>query len=137
MNLVKLNGLNRRTISVCAMHILFLEEHELEGNLVTNVHFSNGKWATASHPLDEVQALVSKSPFEKSEEDVEKEDNEQIERWRRQAKARRKAQLEVDEALRLAGPSLKSKSYHKEEFADGSGKLTIHFEPKEISGDSE
>jgi hypothetical protein len=109
--LVKMKGLNRRTIAVDKHSVHYLEEHEIDGTFVTNVHFSNGKWATAGLPLDEAEAILYSATNE-SESEIEDE-KKQIERWKRMGKARAEAQKEIDEALRSFAPGMKKKSYSK------------------------
>lgn len=125
--LVKMKGLNRRILAVDRLNVLFLEEHEIDGTMVTNVHFTNGKWVTCGLPLDEAEAVLYSASIEKNIEDGE--ETRQIDRWKRMAKERAESQKEIDEALRSFAPNMKSKSYSKETLPDGSGKLTIHFEP--------
>lgn len=126
--MVKLRGLNRRMLAVDRHSVIFLDENELDGNLVTNVHFGNGKWVTAALSLDETEAslVLTDTPEKEAEED-----KKQIDKWKRMARGRAEAQREVDEALRQAGPDLKMKSYTKETLPDGSGKLVIFYEPKD------
>lgn len=124
-NFVKLKGLNRRLIAVDVYQVNFLEEHEIDNRIVTNVHFTNGKWVTAGLSLDETAAMLT-AP--QKEEDAEYKKD--LTRWREMATSRAKAQKEVNEALALIGPNLKHKSYHKEVLPDGSGRLVIEFEPR-------
>ena len=127
---VKMKGLNRRTIAVVKAHVNFLEEQEIDGTIVTNVHFTNGRWATAGHPLTEVEALLSHEGSETAEE--QGREKKQLESWRRLARGRAEAQREVNEALALAGPALLRKVeelQQKGTMPDGSGRLVIQFEP--------
>lgn len=133
---VKLKGLNRRSISVETLNILYLEEHEIDGVIVTNIHFTNGRWVTAGLPLDEAQAMLSKDVINKdSNGEEEHAEQRRLDSWRRMAKMRAEAQKEINEALALIGPGLKSKSYTKEVMPDGSGKLVIYYEPGEEGSD--
>jgi hypothetical protein len=125
---VTIRGLNNRLISVDAAQVQWLEEHRIDELLVTNIHFTNGKWTTAGLSLNETFACLSYEPSEDEKE--KKEEKEQLSRWRMMAKSRAEAQREIDEALRHVGTDLRHKSYHKEEFPDGSGKLVVHYEPR-------
>lgn len=130
IRIVKMNGMNKRIVAVDPHQVLFLEEHELNGELVTNVHFNNGKWATSTHPLNEIAALIMPSKEIENEAEIAREQS-QLASWRRMAKLRKETQMEIAAELLKIGPKLKSKGYHKEEFPDGSGRLTIDYEPDE------
>jgi hypothetical protein len=122
----KLKGLNKRPIAIDVYNVIFLEEHELDGNLCTNVHFSNGKWVTAALSLDEVCATMS------NQEDDDSEEQQKI--WRENAIAKRKLQQEVDLAYRVGGLSRDDfQSVHSSSRTDPDGKtvLTVTLTPKE------
>lgn len=127
--LIKMRGLNRRMVAVKRSEVLFLEENELDGNMVTNVHFPNGRWVTAALSLDETEALLNPEIIESEEE--KNREKKQLESWKRMAKLRAESQKEIDEAIRGADLiGVKSVSYKKEQQPDGSGILTIIYEPR-------
>lgn len=118
---VKLLGLNRRQVAVDPYNVLFLEEAEIDGKLVTNVHFGNGRWVTTAHSLDEALATLQT----KDEQDSET----RIKEWKDRAKATREATAEVDAVMRAIDVKGKIQRYHTEVGADGSRRIEIFLEP--------
>lgn len=132
----KIKGLNRRMLAVDPIQISFFEEHEIDGTIVTNIHLGTGKWVTAGVTLDEAVAVFSEDIIDKHPDVTAleaKEDQVRLNKWRSHAKARAEIQKEVNEALALIGPQLRSKSYHKETLPDGSGRMVIEYEPRNPS----
>ena len=121
---IRLRGLNRRKISVDTLNILFLEEHELDGTLCTNVHFGNGKWVTSALSLDEVEALL--------DSDDDKASKEQVDMWKKRARERVEMDTEIEEIKRQIGEeftNMKNKSFHRQKYPDGSYEFKIILEP--------
>jgi len=120
---VRLRGLNRRLLSVCTDNILFLEEAELDGNLITNVHFHNGKWVTSALSLNEVESLLDSASDEISAA--------QRERWAKIARERALADAEINEITKKVADKVagfERKSWNITNLPDGTMKAEIIFE---------
>jgi hypothetical protein len=119
-SLIKIAGLNRRMIAVDRAQVVFLEEHEINNQLCTNIHFANTRWVTSSLTLDEVEALLS--------DDEHKESDERLKRWREQARERAEYQAEIDTITRSLMVTRKPSATRKEVNSDGSFKFVLEFE---------
>lgn len=128
-NRIKLNGLNKRLVSVHNNGVLFTEEHEIDGRIVTNIHFDNGKWVTVAHSLDEVEALFNDYENKESEELTKK--------WREQAKQKMLLRKQMDDAIRemeSQGVKMpKPKHIRSEKNPDGSMVVTLVYEPDSVA----
>ena len=110
---VTLKGLNRRLISVDTLQVNFLEEHDIDGTLVTNIHLGNGKWVTAGLPLEETLAMLSADILEKNEDEEEKKrEQKQLDSWRRMARARAESQKEINGSARKCWTKSKMQFLH-------------------------
>lgn len=81
-----LNGLNNSKIAIKTHEVKYLHELESDGRKSTNLYMHNG-YITAAHSLEETIGLLQGS---------EDDDSEQIEKWKKQAKARQEAKIEME-----------------------------------------
>ena len=125
---VILRGLNKRLIAVEKHSIVFLEEAEINGDLVTNIHFTNTRWVTCGLSLNEVETLL-----EKPEEMQEAEREARVQQWREQAKAKRLFDEEIDEIKRRVAAEFKGMKNTRAETkinADGSKTYSLTYYPE-------
>lgn len=125
---VKLRGLNKRQISVDVSQITFLEEAELNCELVTNVHMFNGKWVSVGLSLDETQAVIEHEDPKEEEANMEKERK----KFADLAKARREGEKMADEAIRAMNIKGRIKGWSTHTLPDGTIELKATILPQEL-----
>jgi hypothetical protein len=128
-HMIKLKGLNNRQIAFYRLQVNFLEEYEIDGRLVTNIHMSNGKWLTANHSLEEVHASLGHKETQ--------DDEDQLNKWRKLAEWKRKAKLDAEAAIRASCLDLgtyKIGQHTITENADGSRLIKVLVEPLNAEG---
>lgn len=117
--MVKMMGLNGRMLAIDSAHVLFLEEHSLDGKLCTNVHFTNGKWITSGLSLDQAEALLSDKEYKESEE--------RRKRWSDSAREQAQYKGEIDAIVRQLVVDQKPTTTKKEMNPDGSFRYVLEF----------
>jgi hypothetical protein len=122
MGFIKMAGLNNKQVAVRPYGITFIEEGSIEGIYATNIHYDNGRWITVAGTVDEVCAILDTKP-------EEQDDQKNIEKWKRHARMRREAQLEIEAAMKAVDLRGKVKSYKMETAEDGSRRVEMYLEP--------
>lgn len=129
-DMVLLNGSDGHQVVVDKLQVVFIEEITIQGNKVSNVHFTNTRWVTVSMSVAEVMATLG---FD--QQGTDDEDAKHIERLKKEAKMRRKFSLAAQEAIQESGLFVdghKKLSHHIETQADGTRKITIVLEPAKV-----
>lgn len=70
------------------LNVTYIEESDIDGKLVSNIHFDNGRWVTVAHSCGECVAIFK--------EGQTNEEKNRIEKWKEQARARKEAQIEIE-----------------------------------------
>lgn len=129
---VRFNGLNKRTVFVDPLQVQFLEDHEIDGRIACNIHFTTGRWITVAHTAAEVNALLTDKDSNRQEEE-----KAEVTRFRDRARARVQFQKEIDEALRQAqeeGIEIpKATSTRSEKMPDGSIIMTLTYDAESVT----
>ena len=115
-----LRALNKRVVSASTSNILFLEEAELNDQLVTNIHYNNGRWVTVALGLQETEALLTAKEDESSEDQKNK--------WRAQAKVRMEMDAHKDEIRKLMAEKFAGyvqKSWSSHQVDDGTMEVKV------------